>query len=1020
MPFAQFEHHFPKKAKIVWATFIIHSVFFIAVFAHAEMQDVDEAAQTIDLENYLEQFCNVATYTEIAGLQIIGQKPWHKLSVSDLEIVLTSDGQRAVPLLKISRLMEIEPRWEMNSVTLASRSGELRLSPQDQLLVLPDGDSCLVKTVRSEFSGDVDVFVPPEKLVPGLLESIEWDEASYGFIAETDRTLSIWEVGTGESLLALQTREIGYTLPESPVRARPQRDWLSLDFMNLRKRAKADLIDGDEPAEGTLDNLEQTFWGSLAKGRYKLEFNEQTLRWNDEEFGFDDSPVVNLGWAELLYDFKNHEVALGDSLYGLNDITFPSQEIMGFRANGIVGGHGVDARGDQGLSGRFIRPFVVEGLARVGSIVELYLNGRFIDEDEVLTSMPSDPSQGVYRFDNIRLAPGSFNEIRIEITDPDGVVTIIEENVFGPGSMLPRGALAYLGGLGTSRDRNEWEVNGIFAGGRALYGLTDSLTLGLVGAYQEKLFAEYDISDDERQYPTKSMHSGLQAYWQLLDWLMLSGDLSVIHVADSPGFTIEQEASSTDLACRINTQLSPRPSFDVFAEYFEFGPDFFDGRDRELSDRRGVQLSSRYRPHEQWSFAGAAARIWDNVDGRLDRTRHVNLYNLNLRTSVLPASTLTASFDALHPGFGEDRSLASFRMDSNLPWDVSLRTKYSSGDDLRIMEDNDFLEGLRLRGFELFQTRGTDASLSRNFGATGTLGIRYYDIGQQERISVVHSLGRIRNIPLIMRSELGWDIDTETVLLDNRLEYPLGERGSSRLAMNVRCEDDEWRVSVSVSIQELFDLTNGRPSRVKARGVSPKRGVISGVLFVDCNGNYTLDAREPGVSGVRILLDNRAVVETDDTGHFLIAAPHKDISTVSIDMETLPAIYSCGYGLQRAVVKKGEVTPVRLSVMPVHSVTGIVETTRDAKESIPVSGLMVWVGKPGEKDRLATSITAADGSYYLSDIPPGEYVLHIDPTSLPENVVLPEKPLGVHIEAGPEPVEVEMKNLVLPLSESSR
>ena len=105
---------------------------------------------------------------------------------------------------------------------------------------------------------------------------------------------------------------------------------------------------------------------------------------------------------------------------------------------------------------------------------------------------------------------------------------------------------------------------------------------------------------------------------------------------------------------------------------------------------------------------------------------------------------------------------------------------------------------------------------------------------------------------------------------------------------------------------------------------------------------------------------------------------------VSLDVDTVPAIYSVVHGTQLAEIEPGRTTRVDLAVTPLISITGLV-VCKEADGSVrPVTGVRVYLVNADTGEIGVDSITASDGSYYLGDIKPGTYVLHVDQATIPE------------------------------------
>jgi hypothetical protein len=255
----------------------------------------------------------------------------------------------------------------------------------------------------------------------------------------------------------------------------------------------------------------------------------------------------------------------------------------------------------------------------------------------------------------------------------------------------------------------------------------------------------------------------------------------------------------------------------------------------------------------------------------------------------------------------------------------------------------------------------------------------------------------------------------------------------------------DYSFLVSLNIKQLYSRHNKRMININESRVRTAYGAVHGKVFLDYNGNHTLDADEPGVPGVKVCLGQNLSALTDKRGYYILSArPNTPEVQVYLDPGTIPAIYTVTNGTQRAKLYRDSLTEVNLSVAPLISMIGHVVTVdpnapdpnvigsevldiratildgveEEVQESAPVMkqpapGVRVSLYDPQSGLLAAESITGKDGSYYLGDIKPGRYTLRVDPRTLPTLHELAESERTIEVAATrKEFLEIEQPDFV--------
>lgn len=946
--------------------------------------------------------------TDVVGLSIQGKSFWHKLRLYDLDVVYDEDGNHYLPVIRLLEALELNYELEDEEIVIKfvdAAPARLDIN-QKKLKINKKYQSVVIIEGISDISLRYEAYLPLDTIAELFSLDINWDPYNYSYMAETKRYYPLWKTKERESLLATQTRELKQDLPERLPAAEPEEKVWGLDFIQTRGRLNYQPVDEHYPDRWVLDSLEQKFWGDLCLGRYKFDISQPAYAWNDDTDFADTSPFIRLNRAEWTKNVNRSRLWLGDSTFGLNDITFPTVQMTGVRFDSLLGlgSQKNQSQVQHSPRGRLQKQWRFEGVARIGSTVELYVNDRLLDSEEVYIALPENPDLGQYAFPEVSLAPGSLNTVQIVITDPDGIRTVREEKVLGTSTLLPKDELALLGSLGTNREYQEWSTKGFFSGARLLYGLSNSVTLGSTAAYQNEFYdpvysADKYLDQDERDYPMQSSHAGAQISWQPFTKSLAVSDFSFVSAED------RQAEEYSDWGSRLDLHLFPTEKTTLHGRYFLYQPEFFDGGNRNLRDRKGYVLHTDLELHPALKLSGAYAQVEDNVQDQKDETLSADIAHAELRSDILPKTRLGLGMDHLDPDWEDQaKSLYFLELNSHLLPRLNVHAHHSIGDDVFLTDETHFFQGLRLPGISLWETRHTDVSLSSHISNLGTFRTNYRKTNTRERVSGIHSISSIWGRPVQLRTELGQDLASSHLFFEQRCNYRFSRSQGTNLGLLSRYENQEWQVGLFLTISELFSWDRMAFHRVEDKRISPNQGGIYGRIFVDANLNYQLDAKEPGLEGVQILFDERAITETGANGSYRLPISGETTARISLDPNTVPAIYDVVHGIQTAYQEQGRWTKIDLAVVPVHSITGKV-LSEDANGNVQaVSGVRVLATSAAHKqqERLE-SITSGDASYYIDGVRPGKVVLSLDAETIPGQYVFLQTEKVVDVPASVEP-----------------
>lgn len=952
--------------------------------------------------------------TVVAGFHLEGSKHWERVNIQDMSVIVTASGQRYMALYRLLKALRLEKTDFVERVEFQPDGLPLAVINRNSRELILNGHARKIDFIEevSEITGEPELYLTPEAVSEILGFDVRWDELAYTFSARTSRRLSVWKIASGPSLLAVNATEASTTLPELFPTAYPAN--FSLDFMELRTRASLGLYLKEKQA--IVDSLQQTFWGSLSGGTYKFQFSQPPINLYNKRRSAGESSPVMLNRGEWKYRTDTTELSIGDSTFGLNDLTFPAVRMTGVRFNGFSGGAAggkFQDRSSLGLRNSFMQRRLFQGVAPLGSQVELIVNDRVMDTQEALTDGLVPAGVGVYRFEEVYLPPGNLNEVRIVITEPDGRKSYLQWNLLGNSSLVPAKKIAYLGGAGTSRDAKDWSSRGLFAGARAMYGASDRLTVGGTVAYQQDFYKplrSVEVDFNNRQIPESSMHAGAQLLWNPFSYLMMVGDVSLSQSREKAGAD-----SLLDTAVKISADLYPSRLITFHSQLFRYGPDFFDGQNTKLHDRMGYAVHGLWRISPSWELDASFGSVQNNLNGEQDETLIVDFQSLQIVSRVLPNSTLTLGADRLSENIGnQQKMLYTVKLVSHPFKDLTFEGSMSTGNSMAVSQDQDFASGLRLPGLSSFKFPSGYAVLRKPLSDRQELGASYWRSGNRERATLLHSARIGEKLPVYFRTELGYDTFSKNLYFDNRTQYYFDQRKTRNIEFQSRLEENNWTISVYLNILELLSFSGARPRWITEGHIQADAGGVQGKVFLDYNANGLMEADEPGVENVKVLLDGAGGTVTDDGGYYILpGAGQPKKARVFFDQKTIPAIYSASHGIQSAQLVPGTLTEINLGMTPVIAVTGFVYLGKNGKSEKPLPGIRIMLKNGSNRKLEGDSITAADGSFYIGDVKPGKYVVEIDHKNLPQDYSVVERERHVEILPSKETVDFKLDTFIV-------
>ena len=369
----------------------------------------------------------------------------------------------------------------------------------------------------------------------------------------------------------------------------------------------------------------------------------------------------------------------------------------------------------------------------------------------------------------------------------------------------------------------------------------------------------------------------------------------------------------------------------------------------------------------------------------------MNFHSAKLTTTPLPKTTVSVEADRYEPDWDQGASAFYVLKVRTMPLpDLQLDAEVSDGENLTLAEYDDLLEGLRLPGLRTGRTKQASVKLTKRVSRQSQIGATYRQTTTKRKPSVFCSYRTPGTRRLQLWTEAGHErylsTDRQYAFLENRIEYLLDDSGRNRFGVKTLYQRSEWTLTLFLNVESLFANSRRGTRQITSRRINPDRGAIHGIVFLDRNANTRMDDDETGVPDVKVRLGRYYTAVTDSAGRFALPAlgSLKQVR-VSVDLDTVPAIYAVLHGTQLVNVRPGRLTHVSLALTPMISLSGTILVQR-ADTRRPVSGVRVYLVTADGKDTGIDSVTASDGSYYLGEVTPGSYVLRTDPATIPEHI----------------------------------
>jgi len=955
--------------------------------------------------------------TNIAAFFLTGKRLYQKLNIQDLDIILTKDNNRLIPLLRLLRTLKVPGSIKESKLEFKSENyfpAILDLSAKT-LTVNNEQSPLEVIIGNSDVTNMDEIYVSESILKKAFGFDYIWKDEDFGYTIKVEAELSIFKemMPKSESALSVKVKQMMETLKETEPPAYPKDSHKLVSFVETGLYSEFYYSkDNNLHRDRLLAQPSSTIWGNCFNGNYKLKLRK--------DINYPDTRMRKFtSWLDSgLWTSKkdNLLVNVGDTNLGLSDLVAPAVNLFGtsfkyltpYQSNQQ---ESLKSKYFKSRKATFLSTGVFEGYALLGSNVELWINNNLVDSKIVEEVGDAALGFGYYKFAGAGLLDSSLNQIKIIITRPDGVKEEFHREVVGTALLLPVGQWAYSGGAGTHKEQSNGNLvtRGQFLGIQALYGASDWMTLGMTVATQDNFATNRNQGFNTARSP-RGYYAAPEVRAKLTDRIFTKADVGVSSLSD---------VSSPVLASKLSLEYYLERS-RLQGTLFSFGPDYSNGV-TSVSDREGYSLSWLYKIFKNWQASTGFLHIRDNLNGHLANTQQEDLTTVGL---TMPSFFLKSNLklQVTHSERLDDAAVQksddmyTVELNKRLNKKMDIRGSYTFGD--RIIYSDDLKTGLSIPSISSYYSPGQDYSLSYKMDPLHTININYWQTFSYERIELNSIYNHYDNINWRSRFNLGTDLIKNKPYVKEFLEFDLKPGGDNRLGIKTEYNTsrNEFITGIYVNLRELFFVDNGKFRHVSRTGISPESGGIKGEVYLDVNWNGHKDEGEPGVPNIKILLDGNSAAESDSKGCFFIPRrARRESVLISLDTEELPAIYTPNQGRQTAYWKEGVFTDVNLGVCVSGTLTGKVQTLDDEGKLVDTAGVRVLLLKDDLETVVKDSVTSSQGEFYIGEIAPGNYAVTLDKETICERCYLEQENKEVSFAADAEPKEISDIQILLKL-----
>lgn len=713
-----------------------------------------------------------------------------------------------------------------------------------------------------------------------------------------------------------------------------------------------------------------------------------------------------LDWS-IQHAFKPGVLSLGSTDAGLSPLTSPTLNVWGLKW----------------ASHNALTPFLTpkteyefSGKAATGNAVTFRLNDRVIQ-----TVVAQD---NAYEFEPVTLQAQTMNHLQIVEKDAQNRETIVlDQKRASFYNLLPKGEWAYSAFAGRRPVRfypvlpdtktpiflpqsEKW-----LAGGRLFYGLGNRLTLGVAGAAdhiwgQPKTYFgsinpfSPDLNGFNSYLRDPNFLSGenlsLTMRYQMTDRWQLSLDSGFSHLSLKPGSLLSIPNTNTGRALQLHLEHQG-DSCSWFADLFHYDPYYYTPSvnlyGNALYDRQGGGLGIRGTFRRLPSMGYNVG--WSHYRTNLDQVipgGFINADRLNatLNARIFSSTNVGLSLNGVK-GFNRDREFLQRSMDvflqtRALPWGLTGEVFASH------YFTNTLFYPSASTGNIFSESPYTNNILSSNLDIPLVKSRRQHiKVGNQ--LSTFVNYGFIQGFfqwgplfcePLIQRSY------GDRPQRQNRLGLRVGYefKSGSRLSVSYFKNDSIFRSPTGATssnnthqfYMDFTDILGLLARRPQSLGPNAEtQAIITGTVFVDYLANNQRDQTEPGVRGVKLMVDKQQVALTDKKGAYSLTGLSNGYHTIEVLPDDLPLTLSTENPIYKVKLTEGKTHRVNIGLLHEGGVVkGRLSLVNYEGKPLDPKGFILVLANPSNGHTISYTSVDEHGLYKFSNIPAGHYQVDLE------------------------------------------
>ncbi len=175
--------------------------------------------------------------------------------------------------------------------------------------------------------------------------------------------------------------------------------------------------------------------------------------------------------------------------------------------------------------------------------------------------------------------------------------------------------------------------------------------------------------------------------------------------------------------------------------------------------------------------------------------------------------------------------------------------------------------------------------------------------------------------------------------------------------------------------------------------------VIEGRVFRDSNVKGFFSVGETGFRGMQVRLENGDTALTDELGRYKFSGVSAGVHTVSLDLNQFgePIRMTTKANMEVDLIRS-HVAVVNFGVVDFARLLGTVfNDLRFEGKRQPDSKDMPEIRLILDDGKTKRTIVSEGGQYAVDDLPPGDYTLQVDVSTVPPNYIVPKDSFQVHV-----------------------